>query len=87
MDYDSDEFVVIETCTFVLKYTITHTIRYTDGLGEDPDASVSILDGTVHISSHFGFTPAHTENRSEESLLASGPLSVPLDPHLPRVNA
>ena len=35
MDYDSDEFVVIETCISVLKYTRTHTIRYTDGLGWD----------------------------------------------------
>ena len=45
MDYDSDEFEVIETCVIVLKYTITHTIRYTDGLGGDPDASLSILGG------------------------------------------
>ena len=54
MDYDSDEFEVIETCISVLKYTITHTIRYTDGLGGDPDASLSILEDTVHISSHCG---------------------------------
>ena len=70
MDYDSDELELIETlspywtCISDLKHTITHASfipipllefhRYTDGLGEDPDAFVGILEHTVQISSHSG---------------------------------
>ena len=63
MDYDSEESPY-RTCISDLKHTITHASfipipllefhRYTDGLGEDPDAFVGILEHTVQISSHFG---------------------------------